>query len=137
MSKKGELESGKWIPVADTALAKQSGSRSAGYAFAKAGFAKRNLWDSSRKMAVACVEIQAAFLTADEVAKAKAVVKAEAKPSFKDLIKTVEQLNKVIDSLREENRQLRQHIAKQTNGLSDRARTALAAARQRLNLLDD
>jgi len=137
MSKKGEFESGNWIPVADTVLGQASGPKSASYAFRKAGFTLKRVWDGANRKALTCIDTSAAFLTADQISEAAQKVKAEAKPSFKDMVKTVEQLNKVIDSLRDENRQLRQHIAKQNNGLSDRARTALTAAQQRINLLAD
>lgn len=125
-----------WVPLADTPLAQTAGLRSAGHTYSRAGFPKRKMWVGERKQSLIHIPIEASYLSPDEVTQLARASKKTAS-GHQQLIQTIEKLTKLVDSLKDENRQLRQHIANQANGLSDRAKTALAAARQRLDLLID
>ena len=137
------MERENWILVRETALAKEIGPKAAGWLFKKAGVAKKKISMPGLRGTHAVVDKEVKYLSKDDVVARIAGKISPSQPSqdasYQELVETVEHLNRLVEELRQENCQLRQHLALKagSNGLGDRARKALSAAKRTLEIYQD
>lgn len=141
----------EWVLIGDTKLAKETSPKRAGQIFAICGISKKRVAEraSGKQTTLTYVDARVKDLSEAEIRgitvfkEAGAIVptpppSGEPAPTYAELVETVEKQDALINELRDEVRQLRQHIAsiQHRNGMGERARKALSAARQTLSLVN-